>query len=439
MSTPHRRGSGLALGLYCAASTAGGTVLRRYLDRRARIGKEDPERLGERFGRASRARPLGALVWFHAASVGESISFLPLVETIAERWPQLVRLVTTGTVTSARLMADRLPSGTIHQFAPVDRLGWVGAFLDHWRPDLAVRIESELWPATIAEMEARHIPALLINGRMSRRSFGNWRKLPGLARRLMRTFALCLAQTEDDADRFRALGARDVRCLGNLKFAAPELPFDTKTLNTFGERCAGRPVWVGASTHEGEETRLAAVHAAIRAQLREALLILVPRHPERGPEIASALRDSGHSVALRSANEPPDREIFVADGLGELGTIYRLARVGFIGGSLVPHGGQNLLEPARLDCAILHGPHMANFAEIADEMARTGGSIRVETDEALKDAVTSLLTDESMRSRSCEAAAAVALGKARVLDAVVDAIAPYLDEAAQSAGARADA
>ena len=208
-----------------------------------------------------------------------------------------------------------------------------------------IRIESELWPATIDAVDARSIPVLLINGRMSRRSFRNWRRLPGLARRLLRTFALCLAQTEDDAERFRRLGARDVRCLGNLKLAAPELPFDAAALDVLAEKCAGRPVWMGASTHEGEEARLAAAHAAIRTRLPEALLILVPRHPDRGPEIASALRESGHAVALRSADEAPDADIYVADGLGELGMFYRLAGVGFVGGSLVPHGGQNLLEP----------------------------------------------------------------------------------------------
>ena len=435
MTVPPRRGSGLTLGLYRAASTAGGAVLRRYLDRRTRIGKEDPERVGERFGMPSRARPSGPLVWLHAASVGESISFLPLVETIGERWPRLGQLITTGTVTSARLMADRLPAGAIHQFAPVDRPGWVGAFLDHWRPDLAIRIESELWPATIDALDASSIPTLLVNGRMSRRSFRNWRRLPGLARRLLRTFALCLAQTEDDAARFRTLGARDVRCRGNLKFVAPKLPCDAAALDLLAEKCAGRPVWLGASTHEGEEARLAAAHAAIRTRLPEALLILVPRHPERGPEIASTLREAGHAVALRSAKEAPDSEIYVADGLGELGLFYRLAGVGFVGGSLVPHGGQNLLEPARLDCAILHGPHMANFDEIAAEMVRAGGSIRVETDDALGNAVASLLNDESMRSRSCAAAAEVARGKVRILDAVVDEIAPYLDEAAQGADA----
>ncbi len=435
MTAPNRRGSGLTLGLYRAATAAGGIVLPRYLERRARIGKEDPARIGERFGQASRPRPPGPLVWIHAASVGESISFLPLLEAVVGRWPGLSQLVTTGTVTSARLMADRLPPGTIHQFAPVDRPGWVRAFLDHWRPDLAIRIESELWPATVDEVHARSIPALLINGRMSRRSFRNWRRLPGLARGLLRTFTLCLAQTEDDAERFRRLGARDVRCLGNLKLASPELPFDAEALETLKTRCAERSVWVGASTHDGEETRLAAAHRAIRDRLPGALLILVPRHPERGPEIASALRRAGHAVALRSANEAPDAEIYVADALGELGTIYRLAAAGFIGGSLVPHGGQNLLEPARLDCAILHGPHMANFAAIADEIAQAGGSLPVETEEALPDAVLALLTDESLRSRTCRAAAGVARGKARILDAVVDEIAPFLDRAVQGANA----
>ena len=423
------------LGLYCAAMTAASPVLRRHVRYRARIGKEDPERLDERFGHASRARPAGPLVWLHAASVGESLSFLPLVEVIAERWPRLASLITTGTVTSARLMAERLPEGAIHQFAPLDRPGWVGAFLDHWRPDLAIRMESELWPATLGAIEARSIPSLLVNARMSPRSLKNWRRLPGPARRLLQTFALCLAQTEEDAARFRTLGARDVRCAGNLKLAAAALPFDAEMLDSLERRCAGRPLWIGASTHDGEEERLAAAHWAIRSRFSDALLILVPRHPRRGPAIAARLRRDGHTVGLRSADEPLDSEIYVADGLGELGAIYRLAKVGFIGGSLVPHGGQNLLEPARLDCAILHGPHMTNFAGIADEMAKAGGSRQVETEAALADAVTALLTDEAMRSQSCEAASRIAEGKTRILDAVTGAISPFLDQAAEGAGA----
>ncbi len=435
MTAPQRPAPHPTLGLYRAAAAMAGPVLRRYVERRARTGKEDPARVEERFGRASRARPAGPLVWLHAASVGESLSFLPLVEAIAGRWPRLALLITTGTVTSARLMAERLPAGAIHQFAPMDRPRWIGAFLDHWRPDLAIRVESELWPATLDAIEARAIPSLLVNGRMSRRSARNWRRVPGLARRVLRSFALCLAQTEEDAARFRSLGAPEIRCLGNLKLAAPALPCDAGLLETLERRCAGRPVWIGASTHDGEEDRLAAAHRRIRARLPDALLILVPRHPARGPGIAARLRAEGHTVALRSAHQPPGSEIYVADGLGELGVMYRLAKAGFVGGSLIPHGGQNLLEPARLDCAILHGPHMANFAEIASEIARAGGSTQVATDEALADAVAALLTDEAMRSRSCAAAARIAEGKTRIIDAVVDALAPHFDRAEEGAGA----
>ena len=439
MTAPKQTRPDPALGLYCAAAAAAGFALRRYVRRRVRIGKEDPARVEERFGRASRDRPPGPLLWLHAASVGEALSFLPLVEVVTRRWPRLTPLITTGTVTSARLMAERLPAGAIHQFAPMDRTRWVDAFLDHWRPDLAIRIESELWPATLAATEARSIPSLLVNARMSPRSQRSWRRLPGLARRLLGTFALCLAQTEEDASRFRALGAPEVRCLGNLKLAAGPLPFDPALLETLERLCAGRPVWIGASTHDGEEERLAAAHAAIRARLPDALLILVPRHPGRGPNVAERLRRDGHAVTLRSAHRPPSGEIYVADGLGELGVMYRLAKAGFVGGSLVPHGGQNLLEPARLDCAILHGPHMTNFAEIAGEMARAGGSTQVATADALAEAVTALLTDEKLRSASCDAAARIALGKTRILDVVVDAIAPFLDRAAQDGGADADA
>ncbi len=437
MTAPRHRAPHWVLRLYCAAATAAAFAIRRHIERRLRIGKEDPARIGERFGRATQARPPGPLVWLHAASVGESLSLLPVLEIVVARWPGLALLMTTGTVTSARLMAERLPPGAIHQFVPLDRPDWVAAFLDHWRPDLAIRTESELWPAMLNAIETRSIPALLINARMSRRSARNWRCMPGLAGCLLRTFSLCLAQTDADAERFRALGARNVRCFGNLKFAAPPLPADAAALAALEKDCVGRPVWVGASTHPGEEERLAAAHEGVRRRLADALLILVPRHPERGPEIAAALRRAGHDAALDSANERPDRAIYVADGLGQLGVIYRLASVCFVGGSLVPHGGQNLLEPARLDCAILHGPHMDNFAEIAKELAEAGGSTLVHTEEALADTITALLTDDAMRARRCAAAARIAQGKTRVLEAVIDAIAPYLDRTAQDAAARA--
>lgn len=423
----------VALALYRGAAAAAGPIVRRHLRRRLRAGKEDPARLGERFGRPSAARPDGALVWIHAASVGEAVSVLPLIDRLRERaGPGL--LMTTSTVTSARLLAERLPPEAVHQFAPMDRPGWVRAFLDHWRPGLALRVESELWPATLGALAARGIPTVLVNARLSPRSFRGWRCFLPASRALLGGFALCLARSEADAARLRALGAREVRCLGDLKDAAPPLPADAAMLAALRRQAAGRRVWLAASTHPGEEAAAARAHAAVRRAVPDALLVVVPRHPERGPGIARALSASGRDVRLKSRGDRAGGEIYVADGLGELGLYFRLAEIVFMGGSLVARGGQNPLEPARLGCAILHGPHMENFAETAAALA--GAARVVAGPDALAAALAELFADDALRARLAVRAAAVAeRGGHGVLDRVAAALAPFVDDLAADAAA----
>lgn len=416
----------MGLALYRGLASAAAPLIRLYVGRRLRNGKEDPARLGERFGEPSAARPDGSLVWLHAASVGESLSMLPLIERLRRR-PDLAILMTTGTVTSARLLAERLPEGVIHQFVPIDRPGWVRAFLDHWRPGLVLWVESELWPTTLVELAARRIPAILVNARLSSGSFRNWRYLPGAARQMLAAFELCLAQSETDAARLRRLGAREVRCSGNLKHAAPPLPAEAATLAALRRAVAGRRVWLAASTHPGEEEMAASAHARLRQSLGDALLVIVPRHPHRGPEIARDLASGGHDVRLGSAGEASDGTIYIADGLGELGLFFRLAEIAFMGGSLVPHGGQNLLEPAKLDCAIVHGPHMTNFTEIAAELADADAAVAITASDELAGAVASLFDDQPRRTRQIAAAAEVAGSKLHVLDLVLAEIDPFLD------------
>lgn len=423
----------VALALYRGAAAAAGPIVRRHLRRRLRAGKEDPARLGERFGRPSAPRPDGALVWIHAASVGEAVSVLPLVDRLRGR-AGLGLLMTTSTVTSARLLADRLPAEAVHQFAPIDRPGWVRAFLDHWRPGLALRVESELWPATLGALSARGIPAVLVNARLSPRSFRGWRCFPPAGRALLGAFALCLARSEADAARLRALGARKVRCLGDLKEAAPALPADAAALAALRRQAAGRRVWLAASTHPGEEEAAAQAHAAVRRAVPDALLVVVPRHPERGPGVARALAASGRDVRLKSRGDRAGGEVYVADGLGELGLYFRLAEIVFMGGSLVARGGQNPLEPARLGCAILHGPHMENFAETAAALA--GAARVVAGPDALAAALAELFADDALRARLAARAAAVAeRGGRGVLDRVADALAPFVDDLVADAAA----
>ncbi|MDI3306621.1 MAG: 3-deoxy-D-manno-octulosonic acid transferase [Acetobacteraceae bacterium] len=409
-------------------ATAAAPLLPLHLRRRAAKGKEIPERLAERRGEGA-ARPPGRLLWLHAASVGETLSILPVLEALAERAPDLALLLTTGTVTSAGLLGRRLSPAlaqrVIHRFVPLDVPGWVARFLDDWRPDAAAFVESELWPNLVAAAQGRGIPLALVNARLSERSARRWRWLPGLAREIAGGFDLVLAQSEADAARLRGIGAAGALCLGNLKDAAPPLPADPVALRELRQAVGERPVFLAASTHPGEEVIAIAAHAALAARHPGLLTILAPRHPERGPAVAAEA--AGHAVARRGAGElpGPDTAIYVADTLGELGLFYRLAQVCLVGGSLVPHGGQNPLEPARLGCPILLGPNTWNFAESVARLLANGGARRVEGPDppaALAAAVGDVLSDPGRGRAMAGAAAATVAPAAGLPGQVADAL-----------------
>ena len=423
-----------ALALYRLLGRATGPIVRRHLRRRAAGGREDPTRLGERLGIPGIQRPGGPLVWIHGASVGESLSALPLIERIRRDWPGAQVLVTTGTVTSARLMNDRLPDGVLHQYIPVDLPAAVHRFLDYWRPALGLIIESELWPNLLSQAKARGMDLVLVNGRMSAASYAGWRRIRPLAARLLGAFDLILAQSQEDRTRFEDLGAQGARCLGNLKFAAPSLSADADQLRDLQTALGGRPRWLAASTHPGEEEIVARVHAELAPKNPGLLTIIAPRHPTRGHDIAARLRTAGHGVARRGAGEPPTEatDIYVADTIGELGLWYRLCEIVLVGGSLVPKGGQNILEPARLGCAIMCGAHMSNFRRVADNMTSAQALRRVADETALAAAVADLLSNAAAREALVTAAAKFAAAEAGVLDEIVTALAPHLDRAVQS-------
>ena len=423
----------MMLSVYRAATWVAMPVARLYLAARMARGKEDPARFAERLGRPGLPRPDGPLIWLHAASVGESLSLLPLMGRLLAERPGFHALLTTGTVTSARLMADRLPEGAFHQYVPVDRRKLVRRFLDHWRPDLVLWAESEFWPNLVTEPAARGIPLILVNGRVSPRSARGWRKAGGLIAALLSGFTLCLGQTADDAERLRRLGAPQSKYLGNLKFAAPPLPADPDALDGLAARLGDRPRWLAASTHAGEERVVARVHRRLRDRRPRLLTFVVPRHPERGPDVARTLRREGLTLALRSAGEPigDETEAYVADTMGELGVFYRLVEIVFMGKSLVPLGGQNPLEPARLGCAVIHGPHMGNFEDIVRRMAQGGGAEEVTDEETLTSTVERLLEDGRERALRIAAGAAFAAAEADVLDALVSELGPFLDAVAR--------
>lgn len=401
----------MGLAIYRSLTRCLAPVVPLLLERRTARGKEDPARYNERLGVAARPRPKGRLVWLHAASVGESLSVLPLVDQLLAAQPDIHVLVTTGTVTSAELMADRLPERAVHQYVPLDHPIYCGRFLDHWSPDLAVWVESEFWPNLIFEADRRAIPLALVNARITERSFRNWRRAPGFIGNLLSRFRLLMAQDGASAARLRLLGAGEVSEPGNLKHDAAPLTYDPAALEKLRLEIGDRPLWLASSTHEGEERIAAEVHQALVARFPDLLTIIVPRHPVRGEKIASELRALDLTVARRKADEPitSGTAIYLADTLGEMGLFYTLCDIAFIGGTLDNKtGGHNPYEAARLGCALLAGPCDFNFAEPYEDFTAENAMQRVVGTADLSDAVDLLLSDETVRRRMSDAAYSLA-------------------------------
>ncbi len=402
----------------------------RLLDGRARRGKEDAARVDERLGVASVARPAGALIWLHGVSVGETLSLLPLVDRIRRERPDMTVLVTSGTVTSAQLLARRLPADVIHQYAPVDGPQAVAAFLDHWRPSLGVMVESELWPNLLLAAKARGVKLALVSARITQKAADGWARFPGAARRVLAAFDRILPQDDASAGRLEALGAR-IDGRANLKLAGEAPPHDAAAFTAMSAAVGDRAVIVAASTHPGEE---AAIVRALDRLTGRVCLILVPRHPERGPVVAAALEAEGWRLAVRSRGQTLDggTDLYLADTLGEMGLFLRLADVVVMGGSFnaavgqPPVGGHNPLEPARLGKPAFTGPDMTNWAAVA-EMLTAGGGLRVvETPDALPEAIAPLLTDPAAAKRMGEAGRRTAAEVGAVVDQVMAALAPLM-------------
>jgi 3-deoxy-D-manno-octulosonic-acid transferase len=374
---------------------------RLVLRQRATRGKEDWTRMNERLGAAGRIRPPGRLIWIHGASVGESLSALPLIEKLKE---DANVLVTSGTVSSAALLGQRLASDVVHQFVPLDTPGAVACFLDHWRPDAGLFIESDLWPNLILGAHARGVKLALVNARISERSAKRWRWASKSVAALLASFDIVLAQDEEVADRFRALGARAVQVVGSLKADAPPLAVDEEALAAMRQAIGARPVLLAAQTHPGEDETLLPAHDVLRVQFPDLLTILVPRHTERGPDLEMLCgtrvfcrRSIGGKISDRTA-------IYIADTMGEMGLFYRLAHFCFLGGTLVPLGGHNILEPARLHCAVLAGPYTQSAPHAYDAILKAQGFGLVMCSADIADQAAKLLSDTVLAKTAGEAA-----------------------------------
>jgi 3-deoxy-D-manno-octulosonic-acid transferase len=416
----------MTLRFYRGLSSAMVPLAPALIKRRLKLGKEDPTRIGERRGITRDARPRGPLVWIHGASVGEVLASAALIERL--RSLNIRILLTSGTVTSAAIVAKRFPPDIIHQYVPYDSPRYVARFLDHWQPSLALFIESDLWPNLILQSAARRLPMVLINGRMSHRSFPRWRRVHGTISALLEKFDICLAQSQTDAERFATLGCRNVVTTGNLKLDVPAPPADPDRLERLILLTRGRPIIVAASTHPGEEEILIEAHRSLAGFFPQLLSVIVPRHPDRGPPIRRLVEAARLKASLRSCDELPTAatDIYVADTMGELGLVYRLAEIVFMGGSLVAHGGQNPIEAVKLGASIVHGPHVFNFADVYKALDASGGARKAETPDALMKQLGLLLAEPAAREAMGAASRHVVDELGGALERTFAALEPYL-------------
>jgi len=398
-----------------------------YVAWRASRGKEDPARRRERYGRPGQPRPDGPLIWVHAASVGETIAVVPLLEKLATLGVNLV--LTTGTVTSAKVAKERLAERVIHQYVPLDLKPAVSRFLDHWKPDLAVMAESEIWPMTILELGARRVPQVLVNGRLSDRSFASWSKRSYLAEALFENLAHVVAQSESDAERFRALGARPVTVSGNLKVDTNPPPVNEAELERLRAQIGNRRIWAAVSTHDGEEIAAAKAHKLLRSRYPDLLTMIVPRHPDRAAQIAAGCAELGLTVARRSIGDTiaPGTDIFLGDTIGEMGLYLRLTEIAFVGKSLTGEGGQNPLEPAMLGTAVLSGRNVQNFRDTYRKLVAVGGVRFVRDKDVLAGAVNYLLTNDDERRKMMDAGNRAVEEMRGALATTLQALEPYIN------------
>ena len=420
-----------ALSLYRATTVALAPLARPWLDARARAGKEDAARLEERFGTYTQLRPAGRVMWFHAASVGESGVAIALIEALAPRDADVSFLLTTGTRTSAELAAKRAPPRTVHAYAPVDSADAVRKFFSHWRPDVGVFVESELWPNLILGAQAARLRLALVNARMSPKTLSRWQAWPAAANILLSPFDWISAADARTAEALSRLCDAPVAAPGNLKLAAPAPRVEAAARDAFAREIGARPVWLAASTHAGEDEIALAAHRQLLAEFPNALLIVAPRHPERGASVSSL----AGNAPLRSLNQPiGDAPVYVADTLGELGLLYSVASIALVAGSLLPTlKGHNPIEPAKIGSAILSGPHVESFQDVFDALFAAGGARRVSDAATLASAVASLWRDAAAREAQVRAARTFAAQGAEAFEATVAKLASMIPTSTASA------
>ncbi len=418
----------VTLSLYQRLMGAAHLIAPTLLKRRVKRGKEDAARYGERLGQSTYTRPEGPLVWFHGVSVGESLSALPLIVAMATERPDLNILITSATTTSADILAKRLPTGVIHQFAPVDTPQAVNAFLDHWQPDLAIFIESDIWPIQLRALMTRKTPHILLSARITEKTYRGWQRFKGAMRTLLGGYSLIMAQDKPSEDRLKAMGVT-VGPRANLKTIGAPLPIDPAALADLKKRIGRQFVYFAASTHYGEDSLIA--KALEPALWGGDLLILAPRHPIRAGDIRLDLEALGLKVAQRSKNEPvtSHTHIYLADTLGELGLFFSLAGITIMGGSFLEDiGGHNPLEAARLGKCVITGPDISNWSGIYADLLEVDAAFRVKGTTELGFLLSQLRQHPEAIKAADIRALEVSRKEADTLDIVWQAMEPLLPE-----------
>ncbi len=420
--------------IYKYLTSVSAPLLNGILKTRLKKGKESPDRIDEKKGLTTRTRPDGALIWIHAASIGEAQSTVILIKHFLKQHASLNILVTTGTLTSASLMERQLPPRAFHQFYPLDHPSWVQRFLDHWQPNAVIWMESELWPNMLHAIKERKIPAALINARMSDKSFRSWNKLTSISRPMLSAFNIILCQTAHDESLFNALGARQTQVTDNIKYSASKLPVDAQQLQELRDKIYNRPVWLYASTHAGEEEIACNIHEKLKLKFPDLLTIIVPRHPERRNDILEQGIHPNLNIMLRTKEKRApkgDTDIYLADTLGELGLFYRLSPIAMIGRSfsLDGGGGHNPIEAAQLGCTVLHGPNVQNLQDIFDEMDSAKASTPIDTPDHLYETLRDLFTHPDRIEAQQNTALTYSRKKVKIIDVVLDALEPVLQNA----------
>ena len=381
-------------------------------------GKEDKKRWRERFGVPGCQRPDGKLIWMHGASVGECLSMLPLIHRLLELDKDLNIMVTSGTTSSAQLMAKRLPERAFHHYLPVDIVGATSRLIRHFKPQAVYWFESEFWPTTLSAFKKANVPLILLNGRISDKSFQRWQKHPSIIKTMLNCFSLTLGQSEEDRRRLEVLGSSDTACVGNIKCAAKGSPFNPDELAELLGKIGSRPCWCGASTHHNEEEQLAEVALNLKNDFPNLLTISVPRHPTRADEIQKTFESKGLKIARRSKGEQitEDISVYLADTIGEMGLLYQLAPLVFVGGSLINFGGQNMLEPMYLSRVVMVGPYTHNFRAFMKTGKEQNALIEVQDKAELEKMIGYYLKNPDKQGEIGQRANAMAVSEMAVLD-----------------------